>query len=167
MRLKNVMKRYRSTFVRDDGLRFLGELTSPAPDKVFLKVDPASMVAAGNVFGTEVGRHYLVLSRGESDLATTIYRLFELVEVDRKLAWSRMQKIVDPVTGLETDTVPVALGDVWVHIEKQDLITDITHIDERRYTVTTPVTLQVNDKLGDYTVVEVFFAYGVCQALVK
>lgn len=175
-RLSKVMQKYRTTYIREDGLRFYGEMFAPStmenPNRIelprrFMKIGLTVKIRPGDVFRTEGGQYFLVLEDGDSDFDTTVYRVLKLVQVDRKVPWIRIIKITDPVSGLEIGSTPQSMGAIWVTLEEGTQRNDTLNLTQRIFRVYTPNQLKVGDKIGDLTVIEVFIVSGVCVADAK
>lgn len=175
-RLSKVMKKYRSTYIREDGFRFKGELFAPStmenPNRIelprrFMKIGLTTKIRPGDIFRTEGGQYFLTLEDGDSDFNTTVYRVLKLVQVDQKLPWVRIVKVVDPVSGLQIGSAPQALGAIWACLEEGSQRADNLSMAQRIFRIHTPNQLQVGDQIGNLTVIEVFIASGVCIADAK
>jgi hypothetical protein len=176
MDLRDVAARFRATYTTLSGAKFYGEiLTPPQMDnpsrqenpRQFLKVHPAVSVGPGTIMVTQTGRKFLLLDNGDSDRERVIYKTFKLIQMDHYLAWTRAQKVTDPVTGLGRSFEEVAnLGSIWCALEPDHQVKDASHITSELYNVLTNADLQVDDRVGEYQVKLVLKQLGVTSARV-
>jgi hypothetical protein len=176
MDLRDVAAKYRAIYTTLSGAKFRGEiLTPPQMDnpsrqenpRQFLKVHPDTRVAPGTIMVTQTGRKFLLLDNGDSDRERVIYKTFKLIQMDHFFPWTRAQKVVDPVTGLNRSWEEAGnLGSIWCALEPDHQVKDASHIPSELYNVLTNADLQIDDHVGPYQVKLVLKQLGVTSARV-
>jgi hypothetical protein len=172
--ISDVGSRFETEYRTITGKRIKGHLWERPPQNVgatafgmsrrVLKVRPTSGAVARDIIVGLGGRRYLLMNGPDSEVGGIhAYRLYLLAEVDRQLPLTRTLKQTDPFTGMAGLASTADLGLVWCALEPLGTVENLNHLAVR-YRILTHTHLQIEDRMGDYTVKRVETLLGVTVA---
>lgn len=168
----------RHCFVKDDGVRFYGQLLKPPMSQTrtssffnprrILKVDEHQNVNNGDIFQLLDGEWGLCFDNTEGYYREPIYRTFGVVVMDHALRWKRRIKEIDPLTKTQKVTGYEDLGLLRCSMEFIAYNDDSLKIPQPRYRLVCGKLLMPGDFLDDeITVQHVERVMGVTIAYIR
>lgn len=165
----------------DDGMDVLGSLFANKEGSVpsfdfstsrnFFRVSADSLLGLNQIIIDVYGRRFLTAYHDYAQIGQDpLYKVFRLFNLTDYVPWSRVIKIIDPLTQLQKDTASVTdLGPVWISneiISREEI--DLTfRVKQSSRQVLTNAALQLNDKLDGLHVVRIDTVLGVTRAEIQ
>lgn len=178
--LTKIARRGPATFQLIDGRQFVGRIASlpdsvpenVAPSRGLIRIPAPCLVVNGDIMVAPDNSRF-ILTEGPTLYVdgTVAVHSFRMLPVNRQLTWGRPTTQTDPVSGVETDSVIVAMPQVQGYLQVVE-----AQIDRSSKTITnfpkwkfyTNAALQENDTLNvAMTVVRVEIMGGVTVADVR
>lgn len=157
--LARVGKSIRHCFIKDNGVRFYGQLLKPPMSQTrtssffnprrILKVDRNQNVNNGDVFQLLDGEWGLCFDNTEGYYRDAIYRTFGVIIMDREMKWQRRKVEIDPLTKMEKTVGYEDLGMLKCAMEFTAYTDDSLKVPQPRYRLVCGKNILPGDLLDD------------------
>lgn len=172
-RLTNVGAKFRGTLKTITGKKFRGLVVEAsllrdksAINDYIVRIGENATIRPGEIMYYD-GAEYLLGAAATEMSGLPLFRFMRMILITHHLVWTRVQTVIDPVSKLKTSVANMPMGTVHASVLHDGKIDDAFRIQGSRFRLITDSAVQLNDKVGEWSVTFIEPRYGVNFCEVK